>query len=62
MFEIKVAADIVRAEDGKYYVDAATTKAGNIVRGWTEDPFDTEAKARDILQSQLAIPALEQQA
>ena len=55
VFEIKIAADIVLAEDGKYYVDASTSK-GEEVRNWTEGPFDTEAKAR---QWQFAVPVIE---
>jgi hypothetical protein len=34
------------------------TEAG-IVHGWTEGPFDTEAKARDSLRWQFAMPAIE---
>jgi hypothetical protein len=58
MFELKIAIDVVQAEDGKFYVDATTTKAG-VVQEWTEGPFDTEAKARESLQWQLAMPAME---
>ena len=38
VFEIKIAVDIVLAEDGMYYVDASTTK-GDAVHSWTEGPF-----------------------
>jgi hypothetical protein len=58
VFEIKIAADIVLAEDGKYYVDASTSKVEE-VRNWTDGPFDTEAKARESLQWQLAVPVIE---
>jgi hypothetical protein len=58
MFEIKIAVDIVLAEDGKYYVDASTTK-GDAVHSWTEGPFDTERKARENLQWQFAVPVIE---
>ena len=43
VFEIKIAVDVVLAEVGKYYVDAATS-TDDIVRQWTEGAFDTEAK------------------
>ena len=46
VFEIKIAVDIVLAEDGIYYVDASTTR-GDAVHSWTEGPFDTERKARE---------------
>jgi len=59
VLEIKITADIVFAEDGKYYVDASTTNSGEIVSEWTEGPFDTEAKARESLKWQLAMPVLE---
>jgi hypothetical protein len=49
VFEIKITVDIVLAEDGKYYVDASTTK-GDVMHNWTEGPFDTEPKARENLQ------------
>ena len=58
VFEFKIAADIVLAEDGKYYVDASMAKGG-AVHDWTEGPFDSEAKARETLQWQFAVPALE---
>ena len=35
ILEIKIAADIVLAEDGKYYVDASTANSGEIVSEWT---------------------------
>ncbi|HEY7581061.1 MAG TPA: hypothetical protein VH855_25995 [Acetobacteraceae bacterium] len=57
-FELKVAVEVVQAEDGKFYVDTTMTEAG-IVHGWTEGPFDTEAKARDSLRWQFAMPAIE---
>jgi hypothetical protein len=59
ILEIKITADIVFAEDGKYYVDASTTNAGEIVNEWTDGPFDTEANARESLKWQLAMPVLE---
>jgi len=31
VFELKIAVEVVQAEDGKFYVDAATTEAGSIV-------------------------------
>jgi hypothetical protein len=58
VFEFKIAADIVLAEDGKYYVDASMAKGG-AVHDWTEGPFDSEAKARETLQWQFAVPVLE---
>jgi hypothetical protein len=58
VFEIKIAVDIVLAEDGMYYVDASTTK-GDVVHSWTEGPFTTEAKARESLQWQFAVPMIE---
>jgi hypothetical protein len=59
ILEIKIAADIVLAEDGKYYVDQSTTNSGEIVSEWTDGPFDTEAKARESLRWQLAVPVIE---
>ena len=59
VLEAKIAVDIVLAEDGKYYVDSATTMDGVIVRGWTEGPCETEAKARDRVKWQNSIPMLE---
>jgi hypothetical protein len=59
VFEVKVAVEIVHAEDGRYYVDASSEKSGGIVREWTEGPFDTEAKARESLQWQFAMPVIE---
>jgi hypothetical protein len=58
VFEIKIAVDIVLAEDGKYCVDASTTK-GDAVHSWTEGPFDSERKARESLQWQFAVPVIE---
>ena len=58
VFEIKIAVDIVLAEDGMYYVDASTTK-GDAVHSWTEGPFTNEAKARESLQWQFAVPVIE---
>jgi hypothetical protein len=59
VLEAKIADDIVLAEDGKYYVDSATPMDGVIVRGCTEAPFETEAKARDCVIWQSSIPMLE---
>jgi hypothetical protein len=56
--EIKIAVDIVLAEDGKYYIDASTTK-GDVMHSWTEGPFDTERKARENLQWQFVVPVIE---
>ena len=56
IFELKLAVDIILAEDGKYYVDTVTTTAGDVVHEWTEGPFETETRARESLQWQLAIP------
>jgi hypothetical protein len=47
ILESKIAAEIVLAEDGKYYVDASATNPGENVSKWTDGPFDTEVKARD---------------
>jgi hypothetical protein len=58
MFEFKIEVEVVQAEDGKFYVDAATTMSG-VVHEWTEGPFDTEAKARDCLRWQFAMPVIE---
>jgi len=58
VFEIKIAVDIVLAEDGMYYVDSSTVK-GDAVHNWTEGPFDTERKARENLQWQFAVPVIE---
>ncbi len=58
VFEIKIAVDIVLAEDGKYYIDASTTK-GDVMHSWTEGPFDTERKARENLQWQFVVPVIE---
>jgi hypothetical protein len=38
VMEIKITADIVFAEDGKYYVGARSTNSGEIVSEWTEGP------------------------
>jgi hypothetical protein len=54
-----IAVELVEGEDGKFYVDAATTEAGSIIHEWTEGPFDTEAKARDSLRWQFAMPVIE---
>jgi hypothetical protein len=51
VFEIKIAVDVVLAEDG--LVDSCTMK-GDAVHRWTEGPFDTERKARENLQWQFA--------
>ena len=40
VFEFKITADIVLAEDGMYYVDASMAKGG-VVHDWTEGPFDS---------------------
>jgi hypothetical protein len=58
VFEIKIAVDIVLAEDGMHYVDSSTVK-GDAVHSWTEGPFDTERKARENLQWQFAVPLIE---
>ena len=58
MFEMKIAVDIVLAEDGMYYVDASTSK-DDAVHSWTEGPFTTENKARESLQWQFAVPVIE---
>jgi hypothetical protein len=57
VFEIKIAVDIVLAEDGMY-VDSSTVK-GDAVHSWTEGPFTTETKARESLQWQFAVPVIE---
>ena len=59
IFEGKIAIDIIFAEDGKYYVDSTTTMDGEVVSAWTDGPFETEAKARECLQWQHAVPTLE---
>ena len=59
VLEIKMATDIVLGEDGKYYVDTITRNSGEIVSDWTDGPFDSEAKARESLKWQLALPVLE---
>jgi hypothetical protein len=51
----QMAIDIVPAEDGKYYVDAITSRSGGTVQEWTEGPFDTETKAGVSLQWQFAV-------
>ena len=58
MFELKIAVEVVQAEDGRFYVDAATTESG-VVHEWTEGPFDTEAKARESLRWHIAMPVIE---
>jgi len=58
MFELKIAVEVVQAEDGKFYVDATRTESG-VVHEWTEGPFETEAKARDSLRWQFAMPVIE---
>ena len=59
VFELKIAVEVIQAEDGKFYVDAATTELGGVTHEWTEGPFDTEAKARDSLRWQFAVPVIE---
>ena len=59
VLEIKIAIDIVLAEDGKYYVDAVIMKSGDTALEWTEGPFDTEVKARETLKWQVAVPVIE---
>ena len=56
IFELKLAIDIILAEDGKYYVDSVTTTDGTVVHEWTEGPFETESKARESLKWQYALP------
>jgi hypothetical protein len=56
IFELKLAVDIILAEDGKYYVDAVTTTEGDVVHEWTEGPFETEVEARECLKWQYTIP------
>ena len=58
-FRGQVAIDIILAEDGKYYVDSTPTMDGEVVSAWTDGPFETEAKARECLQRQHAVPTLE---
>jgi len=62
VFEGKIAVEIILAEDGRYYVDTASSVDGEIVREWTEGPFETEAKARECLEWQYAIPSLQKTA
>ena len=45
VLEIKITMDIVLAEDGKYYVDAITSRSGDAVQEWTEGPFDKPVRA-----------------
>jgi hypothetical protein len=59
VLEIKIAIDIVLAEDGKYYVDVITSGSGDTAQEWTEGPFNTEAKARETLKWQVAAPVIE---
>jgi hypothetical protein len=59
ILEFKIAVDIVLADDGKYYVDAVTTAPGDVRSEWTEGPFETQAKARESLKWQLAVPIIE---
>jgi len=59
VLESKIATDIVLTEDGKYYVDAITSKCGDTIQEWTEGPFDTETKARETLKWQVALPVNE---
>lgn len=59
ILEITIAVDIVLAEDGKYYLDTRTRSSGEVVSEWTDGPFITEAKARESLKWQLAVPAIE---
>jgi hypothetical protein len=56
VFEIKIAVDIVLAENG--LVDSSTMK-GDAVHSRTEGRFDTERKARENLQWQFAVPVIE---
>ena len=58
VLEIKIAVDIVLAEDGLYYVNSSTMK-GDAMHSWTEGPFDTERKARENLLWQFAVPVIE---
>jgi len=62
VFEGKIAVEIVLAEDGHYYVDTASSIDGEVVRQWTEGPFETEAKARECVEWQYAMPSLEKAA
>jgi len=48
VFELKNAVEVVQAEDGKFYVDAATPVAGSVVHAWRKAPFVTETKARTV--------------
>jgi hypothetical protein len=36
IFELKLGVDIILDADGKYFVDAVTTTAGDVVHEWTE--------------------------
>jgi hypothetical protein len=56
IFELKLAIDIILADDGEYYVDSVATTEGEVVHEWIEGPFETEAKARECLKWQHAIP------
>jgi hypothetical protein len=40
VFELKLGVDIILDADGKYFVEAVTTTAGDVVHEWTEGPFD----------------------
>jgi len=55
MLELKIAVEVVHAEDGKFYVDAITTGSG-VVHEWTEGRFDTEAES---LRWQFAMPVID---
>jgi hypothetical protein len=44
VFKVETAAEIVLAEGGKYYVDAATAKLVDTTSYWTKGPLGTEAK------------------
>ena len=56
LFELKIAVEIVLAEDGKYYVDATSTKTGEIVREWTEEQAVGARRLAELREAALASP------
>ena len=42
-----------------FHMDGITSRSGDAVQEWPEGPFNTEAKARQILKWQVAVPVIE---
>ena len=60
VLEIKIAIDIVSPKTASTTSMSITIEiSGDTAPEWTEGPFDTEAKARETLKWQVAVPVIE---